>query len=696
MRTSITLLVWLWATLAMVAADSTLVEREPVMNIGAESYAVAFRDVGGHGELWVTIATSRRDVERRSLAMAAGSKQGYTQPTEITDASLNAADGTYNGVPNFNPCDPNEMIFVSDRATSATARRSNDLYMARQTTQGWSADRLSISSGAWDDTPTFGPRGAFIYFSSDRHAAGSGQADIFISRRTASGWTEPVPVNGLDHTGRNETSPFVFNNTLYFSTNASGDQDIWMAPIDPETGMLTAEPQPCGIAGVNMKGSNEYHPTFSPGGRWLYFSSDRDATSSHAFKIYRMQLPITEQRITLHVTARTVIRDAEKRKYFGDLDSISSVKTTVNVTDMNTGRTSTLTTAADGTVDILTTDASSTAAHATDMRTRTFIVQATPHAPSFVSSIDTIIVGTGPSCAAHLEHVVYLDDTTTRKRRCEFTFRTFNVPFYVTAYWCPTTRKYRQYTGCTSLFTDDLACAELAQPEHCTTNEAFTFQFTPAVLTRTSRSAENCVAYKEFNDSGMVWAEQVDANIEHMRDEVRSALTDACVQQAVARGMMVELRYVGTTDDRAIHPHCQYTGKAYDELHALAPDIEIDTAIIPFIAPGTHFNHGGYGGKAGGNQLLSDLRALNFAILFDNLCSATVEGYAALRRSGQLHVRASGQAIDSRDLPYSYKRAAGVEIRVPGFEEKFAGRPVLGGRRVVLCPESECAASAHR
>ncbi len=230
----------------------------------------------------------------------------------------------------------------------------------------------------------------------------------------------------------------------------------------------------------------------------------------------------------------------------------------------------------------------------------------------------------------------------------------------------------------------------LQQPEHCETNEAYAYTFKPAALVRSSRAGENCVNYREFNDSGSVWADLVDRNIDHMRDEVRSALSDPCLQNAVSLGLPVVITYVGTTDDRAIHPKCMYTGKEYEEIRKVAPHIAIDSAIVSFIEPRRHFNRGGYGGKAGGNQLLSDLRSLYFAVLFDNLCMQTIPQYRELSQSGMLQVRSRGQAIDQRDLPYALKRAAGVEIRVPGYEQKFSGRPVSSTRRVVLCPVEEC------
>jgi hypothetical protein len=86
--------------------------------------------------------------------------------------------------------------------------------------------------------------------------------------------------------------------------------------------------------------------------------------------------------------------------------------------------------------------------------------------------------------------------------------------------------------------------------------------------------------------------------------------------------------------------------------------------------------------------LLSDLRSLYFAILFDNLCRETIPAYATLQQRGQLIVRSRGQAIDNRDLPFALKRAAGVEIRIPEYTQRFSGQTPIANRRVIYCEEA--------
>lgn len=668
--------------------DPSALQRDPVINVGAETYAITFRDMGGRVEAWLTVASSTSDRGVRKLARSFSSMGAFTLPEIIDDPVLNHPDATYNGVPHFNPCDSNELVFVSDRPTSATGRRSNDIYYARRANGVWNVERMSINSSTWDDTPVFGPRGQYIIFASDRRAPGSGRADLFISMRTPNGWAEPSPLGVLSDLATHETSPMIHGDRLYFSSNKRGDQDIWWIAFNAQTGEISGEPVLLEQAGVNAIGANEYHPVISTGGGWFYVSSDRQQGNDRTYKIYRVARSRAQREVKVNVTARTRVRDIQKRQFFGDLDSIYGVGTSVIVRDLRSGQEIATQSRADGSLVLELTKGPLDPGVA-DPSTRILTLSAAPHDAGFVGSTDTLVINLGGRCSAQLEHTLYLDDTTTRKQRCEFTFRTFNVPFFVTTYWCPTTRKYRHLTPCQSLFTDDVTCETLQQPVPCETNEAYTYRFTPAKLERIQRRSENCVNYKEHNDSGAVWAESVDRNIEHMRDEVRSALTDPCLQAAVARGLAVEITYIGTTDDRTIHDKCQYTGAAYAKVRSVAPHIAIDSAIVPFIATGRHFNRGGYGGKAGGNQLLSDLRSLYFAILFDNLCGQTIPQYRELQQRGMLRVRSRGQAIDQRDLPFALKRAAGVEIRVPGYEETFSGRPHGGGRHVVIC-EDDC------
>lgn len=664
--------------------------RDANLNDGAETYALSFRTLDKGLEAWITIASEAGDIGSRHLARAECTPDGFQRPVVIDDEALNSRTSLYNGVPTFNPCNPNEAVVVSDRAAAETQRRSNDLYLVYYENNRWTSRRMSVNSSSWDDTPAFGTNGNTLYFSSDRRHPGSGAADLFITKRYGSEWSDPVLLSSICTARHHEASPFVSaDGRLYYSTNTYGDQDIWSVALDRETGLPVGDPVKLEIPGVNIKGSDEYHPVISPGGAWLIFSSNRPSgTQQREFRLYHRRLPLVTHTLNLRVTARTKILDVVKQKYFGKLDSIYSVRTSIEVQHLPSVERRGLNTDADGRAAI-TVSSEDVAGPWADTRTQTFVLSAIPHIPGFAGGVDTVVVDV-TNCKDELNHVLYLDDTASKSRTCDFTFRTFNVPFFVTTYWCPTTKKYRKYTPCTSLFVDDFNCENLPQPEHCETDEAYRYTFIPARLIRSDRGAENCVNYEEFNRSGAQWAGEVDANIERMRDEVNATLNEPCIQEAISLGNVIEVTYIGTTDDRSIHPKCQYTGMSLPELRKFAPDIEINPAIASFIESGRRFNGGGYGGNAGGNQLLSDLRSLYFAILFDNVCKETIPTYRNLRGAGKIRVSSRGNAIDQRDLPYEYKRAAGVDIRVPKYELISKGFDAQPHRTIYMCEGGTC------
>lgn len=66
--------------------------------------------------------------------------------------------------------------------------------------------------------PHLSPDGNVLYFASDV-PGGYGGFDIYVCERTPDGWSEPQNLGSAINTGGDEISPFVTNNTLYFSSN---------------------------------------------------------------------------------------------------------------------------------------------------------------------------------------------------------------------------------------------------------------------------------------------------------------------------------------------------------------------------------------------------------------------------------------------------------------------------------------------
>ncbi len=658
------------------------VHRVDELNTGADNYAVAFRSGRGVYEVWTTTGTGESDLSARRL-FKIEPRSGSMTAHEVSTPPFNDTVTNYIGVPAFHPCDPNVMAYVADVRVNGR-HTSNDIYLAVFDGTKWTSQPLPFNSEHWDDTPAFGVRGMTIYFSSDRRHPGTGRADLYLSRKTADGWSQPELLRGISTDYHHEVSPSVGpDGRLYFASDVTGDLDIWSVALGTD-GQPTGLPVAVSIDSVNRKNSNELHPAWTPDGRTLLFSSDRDGQRNR-YQLYRTTPSICDVIVAINVVAKTSRQDVELQRMFGTMDSISYVATNVQVHDPAMGVTDTIRSDEKGRVVYRLRRSADDVLHSSD-RQRTLEISAVPHNSAYVGNTDTVVIDLG-QCGTTVEHSVFLYDTTISRDTCSFVFRTFNVPFFITTYWCPTTDRYRSYTPCTSLFADNLACAQIQQPTPCPNNEAYTYEFTPAVVKRVPRRNENCVRYDEFDRYGTRWAIQVDSAIERMRDEVATVFNETCLQEAVRRNLPVQVVMFGTTDDRSIDPKCQYTGKAWEDVQQYLDGIAVSEQIIPFIKTGQRFNSSGYGGKSGGNQLLSDVRSLYFAIMFDRICRESIPLYARLRQNGQLSVLSRGEAIDARDIPYEYKRAAGVTISVPNFQIVKDALKAPPGRRITYCQQ---------
>ncbi len=131
-----------------------------------------------------------------------------------------------------------------------------------------------VNSRYWDSQPTISGDGGTIYFASNR-PGGYGGLDIWVTRRTESGWTAAVPLDSTVNSSNNERSPYLIanNSVLYFSSDRSGGfggEDFWMAIDD---GGSWSEPVNLG-PGVNSSGNELFFHT-PYGYDYFFFASDR-------------------------------------------------------------------------------------------------------------------------------------------------------------------------------------------------------------------------------------------------------------------------------------------------------------------------------------------------------------------------------------------------------------------------------------
>jgi len=168
---------------------------------------------------------------------------------------------------------------------------SCDLYLTFKRSDGnWSEVRnlRSINSRGWDGQPALTADGRGLYFSSDR-PGGKGNRDIWFTRITGSGWTEPENLGPVINTAQNESSPFVHRDdrTMYFMSDGHpgmGDYDLFISKRD--TGEWT-KPTNLGFP-INTPG-REGALTVHPNGLTAYYTRESDDFGT--MDIYQFELP---------------------------------------------------------------------------------------------------------------------------------------------------------------------------------------------------------------------------------------------------------------------------------------------------------------------------------------------------------------------------------------------------------------------
>ncbi len=128
----------------------------------------------------------------------------------------------------------------------------------------------------WDGHPALNADGSLLVFASDR-PGGEGGTDLYYSRRTSAGWTEPQHVVGVINTPCDELSPsFASDSVLLFASaghSTVGGYDLFAATIDASgTEFSVGEPRNLGQP-VNTP-YDELFPVWADA-TTLYYSSDQ-------------------------------------------------------------------------------------------------------------------------------------------------------------------------------------------------------------------------------------------------------------------------------------------------------------------------------------------------------------------------------------------------------------------------------------
>jgi len=216
--------------------------------------------------------TSERSDFRQKIFVINKTSAGWDFP-EMLDDDIN--DGIQNGGATLTP-DGQYMIFAAYEHGEDGYGRT-DLYSARKINGEWELVRnlgANVNSDTWDSQPYLSSDGSKLYFASDRDG-GYGGTDIYLSERTASGWSNPKNLGRTINTEYDEMSPIMSadGRIMTFAsnrTNGLGGFDIYISNIKNEGFTV---PQNAGSP-INTN-YDEYYYISVPNADLAYFASNK-------------------------------------------------------------------------------------------------------------------------------------------------------------------------------------------------------------------------------------------------------------------------------------------------------------------------------------------------------------------------------------------------------------------------------------
>lgn len=147
---------------------------------------------------------------------------------------------------------------------------------ANRTAGGWTAPSVAAVSGVYSDSDPFvTPYGDRLFFSSSRPGGivpNTPLNDLWVSERTAGGWSVPVNLGPNVNSAANElyASTDIHGNLYFASDRDKGQWDLYRARRLPNGSYAPAEKVP---GKVNHPSRWEFNPEISPDGRTLLFAT---------------------------------------------------------------------------------------------------------------------------------------------------------------------------------------------------------------------------------------------------------------------------------------------------------------------------------------------------------------------------------------------------------------------------------------
>lgn len=202
-----------------------------------------------------------------------------------------------------------------------------DIYIAYKLKNGsWSeSENMSFNTEFWESSPSLSPDKLDLYFASN-NPAGFGGRDIWVTRRQPNGkWAKPVNLGPEINTPGDEGSPFIHadNQTLYFSSNyhdGYGATDLFLSK-KTDTGWSKALNLGYPINTIDDEGSL----IVTSDGKTGYYASERQDTKG-GLDLYSFQLPDNVKALkTLWVKGR--VFDAKTKEGLPSSLSLTDIDT---------------------------------------------------------------------------------------------------------------------------------------------------------------------------------------------------------------------------------------------------------------------------------------------------------------------------------------------------------------------------------
>lgn len=211
-----------------------------------------------------------------AATMAASSTSGCAAPaTEFAPGQVSTGD-LFESRLTFMPSRNTIFWAVTSEPSPPGSSVVSTILTADRSVGGWTAPNIAGFSGVYSDSDPFvTPYGDSLFFSSNRPGgvlADTPLNDLWVTHRTASGWSVPVNLGANVNSPANELYASTdINGNLYFASDRDGGEfDLYRSRKLRNGSYAPAEKVP---GKVNHPVRWEFNPEISPDGRTLLFAT---------------------------------------------------------------------------------------------------------------------------------------------------------------------------------------------------------------------------------------------------------------------------------------------------------------------------------------------------------------------------------------------------------------------------------------